>query len=58
VARVGNDAEKTVLYRRQPGVRPSALGVFHGEDGYSGFMMRDPETGQEKPTELNGILKP
>jgi nicotinamidase/pyrazinamidase len=28
----------------------------HGEDGYSGFMMRDPETGQEKPTELDGIL--
>ena len=29
----------------------------HGEDGYSGFMMRDPETGQERPTELDGILK-
>jgi nicotinamidase/pyrazinamidase len=28
----------------------------HGEDGYSGFMMRDPETGEEKPTELDGIL--
>ena len=29
----------------------------HGEDGYSGFMMRDPETEEEKPTELDGILK-
>jgi nicotinamidase/pyrazinamidase len=29
----------------------------HGEDGYSGFMMRDPRTGEEKPTELDGILK-
>ncbi len=28
-----------------------------GEDGYSGFMMRDPDTGEEKPTELDGILK-
>src|SRR6266498_1905532 len=28
----------------------------HGEDGYSGFMMRDLETGEEKPTELDGIL--
>jgi nicotinamidase/pyrazinamidase len=28
----------------------------HGEDGYSGFMMRDPATGEEKPTELDGIL--
>ncbi len=29
----------------------------HGEDGYSGFMMRDPATGEEKPTKLDGILK-
>jgi len=29
----------------------------NGEDGYSGFMMRDPETGEEKPTQLDGILK-
>jgi nicotinamidase/pyrazinamidase len=29
----------------------------HGEDGYSGFMMRDPGTGEEKATELDGILK-
>ncbi|MDP8959878.1 MAG: isochorismatase family protein [Actinomycetota bacterium] len=29
----------------------------HGEDGYSGFTMRDPETGQEQPTELDDFLR-
>jgi nicotinamidase/pyrazinamidase len=29
----------------------------NGEDGYSGFTMRDPETGETKPTELDGLLK-
>lgn len=29
----------------------------NGEDGYSGFTMRDPETGEEVPTALDGILK-
>jgi len=28
-----------------------------GEDGYSGFSMRDPETGEEMPTELEGLLR-
>lgn len=28
----------------------------HGEDGYSGFTMRDPHTGEQKPTELQGML--
>lgn len=28
-----------------------------GEDGYSGFSVRDPESGAEAPTELEGILK-
>jgi nicotinamidase/pyrazinamidase len=28
-----------------------------GEDGYSGFSMRDPETGRESPTELDGLLR-
>ena len=28
-----------------------------GEDGYSGFTMRDPETAQETPTELEGMLR-
>jgi nicotinamidase/pyrazinamidase len=29
----------------------------HGEDGYSGFTMRDPSTGEERPTELDGLLR-
>ena len=28
-----------------------------GEDGYSGFSMRDPDTGRESPTELDGLLR-
>lgn len=27
-----------------------------GEDGYSGFTVRDPATGEEAPTELEGLL--
>jgi nicotinamidase/pyrazinamidase len=29
----------------------------NGEDGYSGFTMRDPATGRTTPTELDGILR-
>ena len=29
----------------------------NGEDGYSGFTMRDPTTGDERPTELDGLLR-
>ena len=29
----------------------------NGEDGYSGFAMRDPESGAETPTELEGLLR-
>jgi nicotinamidase/pyrazinamidase len=29
----------------------------HGEDGYSGFSMRDPESGDQRPTELEGLLR-
>jgi nicotinamidase/pyrazinamidase len=29
----------------------------HGEDGYSGFTMRDPTTGEESHTELDGLLR-
>lgn len=29
----------------------------HGEDGYSGFTMRDPMSGAEQPTELEGLLR-
>ena len=28
-----------------------------GEDGYSGFTTRDPETGETQPTELHELLK-
>ena len=28
----------------------------NGEDGYSGFTMRDPLTGETRPTELDGLL--
>jgi nicotinamidase/pyrazinamidase len=36
-----------------PRVRKGA----NGEDGYSGFTMRDPVSGQEMPTELEGLLR-
>ena len=29
----------------------------NGEDGYSGFTMRDPTTGDEQPTELDQLLR-
>jgi nicotinamidase/pyrazinamidase len=29
----------------------------NGEDGYSGFTMRDPVSGEEKPTELEALLR-
>ncbi|NIA25288.1 MAG: isochorismatase family protein [Gammaproteobacteria bacterium] len=29
----------------------------NGEDGYSGFTMRDPDTGTEIPTELDSLLR-
>jgi len=29
----------------------------NGEDGYSGFSMRDPQTGREAPTPLAGLLR-
>lgn len=29
----------------------------NGEDGYSGFTMRDPQTGEERPTELEDLLR-
>lgn len=36
-----------------PHVRKGA----NGEDGYSGFTMRDPVTGESQPTELESILR-
>ena len=29
----------------------------NGEDGYSGFTMRDPATGETVPTELESLLR-
>lgn len=29
----------------------------YGEDGYSGFTMRDPTSGEERPTELEALLR-
>ncbi|HEX7098214.1 MAG TPA: isochorismatase family protein [Acidimicrobiia bacterium] len=36
---------------------PSIKKGSNGEDGYSGFTMRDPETGEEMPTALDSTLK-
>lgn len=36
---------------------PSVKKGANGEDGYSGFTMRDPESGEETPTELDSMLK-
>jgi nicotinamidase/pyrazinamidase len=38
---------------RGPTVRKGST----GEDGYSGFTMRDPTTGETRPTELEGLLR-
>ena len=49
--------------RAPPGPRPGrerrAAGPQgrNGEDGYSGFTMRDPATGETIPTELEGLLR-
>ncbi|HLX34416.1 MAG TPA: isochorismatase family protein [Candidatus Limnocylindrales bacterium] len=36
---------------------PSVRKGSNGEDGYSGFTMRDPVTGRTIPTELEGLLR-
>ena len=36
---------------------PTVRKGTHGEDGYSGFTMRDPTTGAEVPTELDALLR-
>ena len=36
---------------------PSVRKGTDGEDGYSGFTMRDPRTGATVPTELDGLLR-
>ena len=43
-----------------PGLRvegPVVRKGSHGEDGYSGFTMRDPRSGETTPTELEGLLR-
>jgi nicotinamidase/pyrazinamidase len=43
-----------------PGLRvrgPIVRKGSHGEDGYSGFTMRDPRSGDTTPTELDGLLQ-
>jgi nicotinamidase/pyrazinamidase len=36
---------------------PSVRKGSNGEDGYSGFTMRDPTTGETRPTALEGLLR-
>jgi nicotinamidase/pyrazinamidase len=36
---------------------PSVRKGSNGEDGYSGFTMRDPVLGDDRPTELEGLLR-
>jgi nicotinamidase/pyrazinamidase len=36
---------------------PTVRKGSNGEDGYSGFTMRDPVTGETMPTELDGLLR-
>jgi nicotinamidase/pyrazinamidase len=40
-----------------PDAGPSVRKGTNGEDGYSGFTMRDPLTGATVPTELDGLLR-
>ena len=43
--------------RLTPDAGPSVRKGANGEDGYSGFSMRDPGTGDPVPTELAGLLR-
>ena len=36
---------------------PTVQKGSHGEDGYSGFTMRDPTSGETTPTELDALLR-
>jgi nicotinamidase/pyrazinamidase len=40
-----------------PEAAPRVRKGANGEDGYSGFTMRDPQTGQTAPTELEALLR-
>ena len=40
-----------------PEAAPHVRKGANGEDGYSGFTMRDPTSGEETPTELDALLR-
>jgi nicotinamidase/pyrazinamidase len=40
-----------------PAEAPRVRKGQHGEDGYSGFTMRDPTSGEQTPTELEAVLR-
>jgi nicotinamidase/pyrazinamidase len=40
-----------------PAAAPRVRKGVNGEDGYSGFTMRDPASGEESPTELEAALR-
>ena len=40
-----------------PDDAPRVRKGVNGEDGYSGFTLRNPTTGEESPTELDGLLR-
>lgn len=40
-----------------PEASPRVRKGVNGEDGYSGFTMRDPTSGEESPTELDALLR-
>jgi nicotinamidase/pyrazinamidase len=40
-----------------PSDAPRVQKGANGEDGYSGFTMRDPVSGEERPTELEALLR-
>jgi nicotinamidase/pyrazinamidase len=42
---------------RLPATAPRVRKGQNGEDGYSGFTMRDPRTGEETSTELESLLR-
>jgi nicotinamidase/pyrazinamidase len=45
------------LHPALPVVGPVVRKGVDGEDGYSGFSVRDPESGEESPTELERLLR-
>lgn len=54
---VGGTAGAELMPDLPPTDYPIVKKGVNGEDGYSGFTMRDPETGKVLPTELEDILR-